>query len=797
MQIRNSRVVAVLLSAVWLASCSSPAEREARALKRGNEYFAAENWDKARVEFRNALQLVPNDGEARYRNGLVLEKLGQLREAAQFYIGAIEVQPGHRDARVHLARIYVVGGASDKALDLLEVGLKQSPQDAALLALRAAARARLKDPAGAMEDAEAADRLDPKDEYVVAVLGGLYSSAGRTDEAQALLARAVREIPGTVDLRLALAELELSQSHPERAEALLRELVVLRPKDGAHRVRLGQFLAVHGQTDAAERVLSDARQALPKDSAVRTALIEFLVANRGRPAAEAALQRMIVAEPDETSLKLALASFYMQGKEKAKAAAVLQDVIKAQGYGPAALTARTRLAAIRFADGDVSGGEALVAEVLAKSPRETDALVLRGNLRLAQGDTKGAIDDLRAASRDLANSQPILRALARAHLANHEPGLAEESLRRAVELDPSDAGSRGDLIDLLQRAGRGGEAVAMLRQLAKDRPKDVVIQTAALRVALASRDYAFAGSIVDTVRSIEGEPARAALFAGMLAEAQGHGEAAVKAYRESLLADPTGQEALVQATQILIAQKHVPEAFKLIDDVAGRAPAYALPATLKGDELLAERNFTAADEAYRAALGRAPRWWLPQRGLAYVLVGRGDVGGAVKLLQSAAGTVDEPWRLQAAAAQLLDLSGHPAEAIAAYEQALAASTDAAALANNLAMLLVTYRTDPASIKRAVQLTKAFSETPNPQLLDTYGWVRYKSGDTAGALTALEKAAAAAPGAALLQYHLGVVQDAAGQPQKAATSLKAAVSSGQKFPGADDAAARLARLGAKY
>ncbi|MEI8298021.1 MAG: tetratricopeptide repeat protein [Pseudomonadota bacterium] len=793
MHSHSLRIVLAALVALGVGGCSSPVEREAKALKKGGEYFVAGNWDKARVEYRNALQIVPNDGEARFRNGLVLEKLGQFREAAQFFIGALEVKPEHREARVRLARIYVGGGVPEKALELVKVGLEMAPNDAGLLGMRAAARARLKDTAGALQDAEAAARLDPRDEYVIAILAGLYSTEGRLDKARGLLQGAVRDIPGTIDLRLALAQLELSQSEPQRAEALLRDVIKLQPQESVHRLRLARFLALQGQTDAAERVLTEARQASPKDGGVRTAMIEFLAANRGRAAAEAELRRMVAAEPDEVDTRFVLASFYMQGKEPPKAEAILQEIIKSQHTKPAGLTARVRLAAIRLAAGDAATASTLIAEVLDKSPRDTDALLLRGNLRLSKGDAKGAIEDLRAASRDLPNSQPILRALARAHLRNEEPALAEESLRRAVDVDASDVSSRTDLIDLLQRSARSGEAATMLAQLAKERPKDVAIQSATLQAALASHDYPLADSVVAAVRAIAGERARGALFAGMVAEAQGHEDAALKAYRESLDAQPTAQESLIQATRLLIARKHVPEAFRLLDEVAAKAPGYALPATLKGDQLLSERNFSAAEEAYRAALVRAPRWWTPQRGLAYVRVGRGDVAGAVTLLQSAAPQVDEPWRLQAAAAQLLDLSGRAEEAITAYDKALASSSDSAALANNLAMLLVNHRTDGPSLKRAAQLTAGFASAPNPQLLDTYGWVRYRNGDVAVALAALEKAGAAAPKAAIVKYHLGVVQDAAGQQQQAIASLKAAIAGGEKFPGAEDAAVRLAKL----
>src|SRR6516162_2294143 len=82
-----------------LAGCGGAEARKAAHLEKGREFYAAGNYEKARIEFRNALQIAPNDVEARYQNGLVDERLGNPREAAQFYQGTLDINPDDVRAR--------------------------------------------------------------------------------------------------------------------------------------------------------------------------------------------------------------------------------------------------------------------------------------------------------------------------------------------------------------------------------------------------------------------------------------------------------------------------------------------------------------------------------------------------------------------------------------------------------------------------------------------------------------------------------------------------------------------------
>ena len=99
--------VALLGVAGSLAGCGGTDARRVSHITRGQGYLAEGNLEKARIEFANALQISPNNAEARYLMGQVAERLGDLRTAAAMYQGVIEIDPADIEARVSLARLYV------------------------------------------------------------------------------------------------------------------------------------------------------------------------------------------------------------------------------------------------------------------------------------------------------------------------------------------------------------------------------------------------------------------------------------------------------------------------------------------------------------------------------------------------------------------------------------------------------------------------------------------------------------------------------------------------------------------
>jgi tetratricopeptide (TPR) repeat protein len=789
----RSLLPVVCLLALVLAGCGGAQSRKIKHLEKGQTFLTAGNFEKARVEFRNALQIAPTDSEARYDNGAVAEKMGNLREAGQFYQAAIDSNTDNVPARTSLARIYVYTGSPDKALETVKPALEKHPDDAGLLTIRAAADIQLKNVDGAVKDAERAVQLAPDNEDAVSVLAGIYKSQNQTPKAQSLLQETIKRNPGTVELRLVLAQIDVSLGQQSEAEALLLDLVRLKPKEKAHRLRLAQFYARTDHVDESERVLREAVKAIPDERDLKTALVEFLGARRSREAAVQELDALIAASPKDYELKFVQAHFYEQGKEFPKAEAVYQQVIDEAKLEAPGLSARNRLAALRVQANDIPAAQKLIGEVLAKSPRDDDALIMRGNLALAQKDPRTAIADLRSVLRDQPNSVGVMRSLARAHLANGEPALAEETMRRAVEANPQDASARLDFAQLLAQIGKPEQARPVIDELVKQQPGNVTALDAQFKIAAATKDWVAAKAAADALVAAQPKSALGYFYQGTAAEADKRLSDALRFYTMACDAQPDVAEPLESVTRVLVELKRTPEALKRLDDVIARYPGAPWAANIKGDVLLASQNAEGAAVAFKTAMERAPKWWVPYRNLAAAQVAGHHDDAATQTLQEGIANAAAPDELELQLALFYEHTGNLDSAVRVYEAALRRNPKADVATNNLAMLLVTYKKDPADLDRAKQLAARFASSANPNFLDTYGWVLYKRGEAAAAVAALQIALAKASDSPVSLYHLGMAEVLAGQPDAARDSLTRSLQSGKKFPGMDEAKATLDKL----
>jgi tetratricopeptide (TPR) repeat protein len=782
-----------ILVLATLVACGGAQARKSGYMAKGREYLTAQNYEKARLEFRNALQLDPNDAEASYLSGQVAERLGNIREAAQMYQAAIQVNGKHLGARANLAKIYVFGGFPDKAMALIEPGLAFAPNDADLLVARAAARERLGDKPGARADAEKAVRIAPKNENAVALMASILGQDGETVQAIDLVGRAVQAPGATADLRLVLAQMYMDAGRRAEGVQELQRVIAIEPKKLVHRYQLAQALLLEKNVDGAEAALRAAVAEAPDSAEPKLALATLLASYRSYEVAEAELRRMSAASPHDYQLRLGLGQFYASRGKANEANAVYRQIIKDDGAGPSGLTARNRLASAYLASNQLNAAAALVDEILKENPRDADALFTRAELALALGKSDAAITDLRAVQRDQPNSMPVQRELARAYLQNDDPTLAEETLRAAVQNRPADASARLDLAQLLARMGRADESLPILEKLAADEPTNLAALRALFDVQMARKDFGGARRSAGLVQAARPELAAGNYMNGLVEQADGNLDAARASFERAVAMSPEAIEPVSALARLDLSQQHPGQAIDRVDRFVARFPKNATARNLKGEILASLKRTSEALDSFSEAIALAPNWNMPYRNRAATELAAGANNDALKTLQNGIKASNDDAELATDLARVYERSGRTDDAIAQYEALLLRKPDSITAANNLAMLLVTYRKDRASLDRARQLAARLSNSKNPALVDTWGWVLYKRGEYADAIRALQEAVDESSHSPPLLYHLAMAQLKTGDRDVARSTLEEALRSGTPFSGSDEAKQVLTEL----
>ncbi|MEJ0005155.1 MAG: tetratricopeptide repeat protein [Steroidobacteraceae bacterium] len=795
--IRTTRNVALLAvttaTALLIGGCGGARSRLATHMTRGQEYFQNGNFAKANVEFRNAMQIDPKDPQPRIMAAETAEKLGQLQSAYSLLQSVLDEHADNDVARTELGRLLIGARDPKRTLEAIKPGLLRHPDDAPMLALRAAAKSLLDDIAAARDDADHALRVDPRNEDAIDVRAGLYRQTGDLPAAIKLVSAAAIAQPATPSFHQVLFSLYQAAKQPEPAEAQLRELVKLKPDEINYRAQLALFLSRSNRLDEAQKALDDAVSAAPHNDQLKLLRVDFLVRERSPELGEQALRRYIAADPDNYTLRLALGAQLQAVGEIDKAALVYGDIVKSADTEANGLIARNRLAAIAARRNHDADAENLLAQVLKASPRDADALALRGQLELARDDSTDAIADFRAILRDQPRSAVIDNLLAQALISHGETGLAEEPLRAAVAAAPGDSALRISLAHLLFVLRHQDQGIAVLQDGTSAAPTDGALNAALVDAYLAQKDTAAAAKVAEQYRQANPDEVAPYLLSAKIARADNRVNDAQALLEKAVSAHPRDYDGLSALSTLEFEHGQAAKAVARLQGLMAADPKDATIPNLLGELYLRQRDFQDAQQVLAVAIANQPKWVMAQRNLALSKVGAGDLPGAIETYRNALALAPADGTMLAELGTVYQRAARVEDARKLYESWVAAEPKSKVAANNLAMLLVSYHSDRASLDRAQALTAGFANVRSGDLLDTAGWVQFKRGEFAQAVTVLQRAVALMPQSREVHYHLGMAELRSGQPERARTDLETALTGSARFVGADDARAALATL----
>ncbi|HWW78038.1 MAG TPA: tetratricopeptide repeat protein [Steroidobacteraceae bacterium] len=789
-----SCALAVFATLVALAGCGNSHSRYESHMARARQYLAAGNLDKANIEFRNALQIEPHNADALYFNGRVAERRGAIHEAVDFYQAAVDAHPKDDRALASLAKVFILAGATQRALEVISPGLLEHPDSPDLLAARAAARHELNDDPDARQDAERAVRLAPGNENAIAVLAALELRANNRERAVSLLHDAVAKAPDSVDLRRILASVYLSTDQPDKAEDQMRRIIALEPTEFAPRLQLARHFVGVRKLDEAQRVLEEAVRDLPRKDEAKLTLVDFITTQRSRQQGEKVLQDFLAREPDNEDLRLGLGTLLNRTGATQEAIAIYQEIIRREGTRPKGLAARDRIAAIYIAQGHENDARRLIDAVLEQSAHDDDALIMRANIALTHNDPTNAIVDLRAVLSNQPKSVVLQRLLARAYLAKTNPALAEGALRAAMEAAPGDASVRIELAQFLTQTDRASQAVTLLEETVHNTPDAWEAREALIRAYIANKDLSAASAEAENLKRLRPSSTEGYYLAGLIAHDEGRPDDSEKNLERALELQPTSLDILTSLTRFSLDRGRDAAAIARLRRAVERDPDNVQLLDLLGVTYLEVKNLSLATEVLTRARMLDPQSWVAYRDLARVRLAADDATGAVEEYKAARKLAPTQPGVATELAGLYEKQGRVDEAISCYESLQQSDPAAKQLAaNNIAMLLASYKTDKASLDRARALTADFDRSDNASLLDTLGWVRFKRREYRDAVVALERAADRSPDSKVIRYHLGMAQLKLGEPEHARVNLESALSGSGSFTGSEEARSALASI----
>ncbi len=534
--------------------------------------FSRGKMTDAQANLLKVMQAAPNHMPSVLLAGAVELNLGLLEQAEKDLRKYVEWNPGNVYARKMLVSTLLKSNQPREAQTILAPALQGNVVDAGWLQLAGDAAMLTQDYAKASGYLAAAIKLEPGRAATHTSLGTMKLAQGDAAGGIAELEKAVALDPASLPSGTALVEALLQTGATDKAVAAVATL----EKTHAGSVEL-QLLK--GRTLLAKQDVPNARAAFERAQTIDAAsfpaaasLAQLDMADRKPDQARKRFETLLAKDGKNIEVLTALATLDKSQGRNDEATAWLE---KASQQNPDDLKAALRLAMHYTASGEPQKAQTMLRKLQVAHADDAGLLDVLGQAQVASKDGAAALETFGKLVAVMPRAALPQMRLAGAQMMTNNPAAAAASMDKAVSLEPDNIQPYIGKAELAVARGDQAQALAVVRQVQKRFPKvavgyllegDLLAQQG--KPALAVKPYEQALAISDAPPVVI-KVAKALRDAGKAAEA----DQRVAAYR---ITHPDEPLTSVYLAEIQIAQKQFPQAAKLLESVAAKAPENAL-----------------------------------------------------------------------------------------------------------------------------------------------------------------------------------------------------------------------------
>lgn len=541
---RHGLTVVVLALTVAVAGCGDAGK--VQEFITSGKAFADKNDDAAAIiQFKNALQVAPENPEVRYLLGSALRRLGDLPAAEIELRKAVALGYESKAARVELIGLLTDLGQPKKALEEIDIAAA-SGSSPDLEAMRGDAQFGIGQTDAARATYEAVLRQDSTNAGAQIGMARIAASEGDSAKALQIVEGVLASAPGLVNARFLQANLYTRAGKTAEAIAAYDKALETRPGDLRIYAALIPALMVVKDTAGAKARLETLRKLAP--GAPMVSYLDGLLAYAGgdRARARTALQNVLKVVPDDLRARLLAGTVEHDLGNFSLAEKYLSGVVDAI---PTDQQSRLLLASSQLR----LGNPAKAAETLAPLMTEgagRPVLVLAGDIATARRDAAKAVDAYQRAIA-VADDSAVRTKLGQSRLAAGDVEAGLRDLQSAIALNPKDGSADLVMVSYFLGKRQPDRARAVVNSLMQRIPDSPVTHHVLGEVFLAEKDTAGARQAFEKALSLSRAFLPAARQLAELDLREGKKESAVARFRGVLAADPKQVDAMLLLARTL------------------------------------------------------------------------------------------------------------------------------------------------------------------------------------------------------------------------------------------------------
>lgn len=636
-------------------------------------------------------------------------------------VGLSGCEGQHAASYVASAKSYMAKGDYKAAAIEAKNALQKEPGSGEARLVLARALLDGGDAAGAETEArKAIDAKVAKDDVYPVLAWALVRQGEYAKATKELSGEKLTRPEARADLAIALAAAQSSEGDIAKAQSELDAALVDAPGSTRALLLKAELAARTGDTAGATKYIDAVLKDAPENTEALLMKAEMQLAERHVDDAQKLLEQAIAAHPNDVAPRAALVSLAVATSKPDMAK---EQVAKMKEVAPQDLRTLYDDALVAFVLGDMAHARDVTQRLLAARPDNMQTLLLSGLVDVQLASYASAEEKLRRVVQRIPSALVARRALALAYLRTGRPANALETLQPVMSTASNDPTLLRIAGEAYLAQGKATEAEAVYERANSLDKSNVASQVRLAQVRFAAGDASRGFSDLEALSANDASAGQAemALFAAHL------------------------------------KRREFDQALAIVDQIEKRDPKNAAGAeNLRGIVYLSKRDLANARLHFEKALEIQPDFYPAAQSLATLDIQEGKLQAARDRYDRLLAKNPKNDQLLIASAQLLELSGAPADQVrAALDKAVAANPTSVAARNARVVFELRHRDGKAALAAA---QAALAAAPNtPQLVELVANAQLLNGDMHQAVETLTQLAKLQPQNPLVLLRLADLQ----------------------------------------